>query len=47
MNTFLEELFWQQIRPFMRDPNDPLEAYRLGVRFAFLLVLSVADPRAF
>ncbi|MGI6181684.1 MAG: hypothetical protein ACOYIE_06365 [Agathobaculum sp.] len=38
MNTFLEDLFWNEARPFMRDPKDPLEAFLCGMRFAFDLM---------
>lgn len=44
MNTFLEELFWEQSRPFMQNPDDPLEAYQLGIRFAFELLGAVFGP---
>ena len=41
MNTFLEELFWNEARPFMHDPNDPLEGFLYGIRFAFDLIGAV------
>lgn len=46
MNTFLDDLFWEQACPFMDDPNDPLEAFQRGVRFAFDLLGSVYGPDA-
>ncbi|MDO4269842.1 MAG: hypothetical protein Q4C72_02860 [Eubacteriales bacterium] len=44
MNTFLEDLFWEQAKPFMQNEKDPLEAFQLGLRFAFDLLGSVYGP---